>query len=59
MKQLDLAKGVGLSEQAISCYERGRTDPTTEIAGKISGMLGVAVHKIFPKYIKDIKGKKQ
>jgi len=55
MKQFDLAKEIGIKEQTISSYERGRTDPSPEIAIKISEILKFSVDDVFPGYIKNQK----
>ena len=41
MMQSELSELVGLSQQALSAYESGTRNPTTETAEKIARALGV------------------
>ena len=55
LRQLDLANKVGLSEQAISKYERGRAKPPIKTAIAIAKILGVDVKKVFPDIQETVK----
>ena len=51
MKQIDLAKRVGLSELAISTFETGRAKPSQKVALRIAKALSLKVRQIFPDII--------
>jgi len=48
MRQFDLARKLGCSEQIISHYETGRVKPSPKRAQKIAVILGVKVGDVFP-----------
>lgn len=43
----DLGNAVGVSRQAISSIERGKTKPNVETAKKLGGVLGFDWWKVF------------
>lgn len=45
---LELAEAVGVSEDQIYFYERGRTKPEREIALRIASALGLNADEAFP-----------
>lgn len=47
MSQCDLAKEVGLSQQAISTYENGERTPSVDTAKAIAKVLGFKWTKFF------------
>lgn len=53
MTQVELAERSGVSQQAISFYEIGRSYPTLDSAKKIADALGVTVDELI--IIKDAK----
>ena len=48
MRQFDIARQLGVTEQLISKWECGRAEPHIEQAVDISRILGVDPEKIFP-----------
>ena len=48
LRQFELAERLGISEVRISRIETGRTSPTSALAERISGVLGVSVDDVFP-----------
>lgn len=53
MTQVDLSERSGVSQQAISVYEVGRSFPTLDTAKKLASALGVTVDELI--IIKDAK----
>ena len=49
MRQFDIARQLGVTEQLISKWECGRSEPHIEQALDIARILGVVPEKIFPK----------
>lgn len=49
MRQFDIARQLGVTEQLISKWECGRSAPHVEQAVDIARILGVGPEKIFPK----------
>ena len=47
-RQFDLAKQLGVTEQLISKWECGRSEPHIEQAVNVARILGVEPEKIFP-----------
>lgn len=48
MRQFDLAQRLGVTEQAVSGYETGRTKLSIDRAVEIARVLGVEPKDIFP-----------
>jgi len=48
MRQFDIARQLGVTEQLISKWECGRSEPHIEQAVDIARILGVNPEKIFP-----------
>lgn len=48
INQADLAELIGISQQTLSKYERGRLVPTPDLQGRIAAILGVNRQDIFP-----------
>lgn len=48
MRQFDIARQLGVTEQLISKWESGRAEPHIEQAVDLSRILDVAPEKIFP-----------
>lgn len=53
MTQVDLSERSGVSQQAISVYEVGRSFPTLDTAKRLANALGVTVDELI--IIKDAK----
>lgn len=47
LRQEDLAARTGVSRQTIISIERGRYNPSLELAWKLSRMLGVTIEELF------------
>jgi putative transcriptional regulator len=47
MTQVQLAGALGVSQQRVSSWERGRAAPRDEIRGHIARILGVALDDLF------------
>jgi len=47
LRQEDLAASTGVSRQTIISIERGRYNPSLELAWKLSRMLGVTIEELF------------
>ena len=47
LRQEDLAERAGVSRQTIISVERGRYNPSLELAWKLSLMLGVTIEELF------------
>jgi putative transcriptional regulator len=47
LRQEDLAAGTGVSRQTIISIERGRYNPSLELAWKLAKMLGVTIEELF------------
>jgi putative transcriptional regulator len=47
LRQEDLAESTGVSRQTIISIERGRYNPSLELAWKLSRMLGVTIEELF------------
>ena len=47
LRQEDLAASAGVSRQTIISIERGRYNPSLELAWKLSRMLGVTIEELF------------
>ena len=52
LRQLDLARRLGMSEQGISNIETGRTTATIDRATQIAKILKVKLEDIFPDIFK-------
>jgi transcriptional regulator with XRE-family HTH domain len=48
MRQFDIARRLGVTEQLISKWECGRAEPHIEQAVDMARIIGVAPEKIFP-----------
>lgn len=48
MRQFDIARQLGVTEQLISKWECGRVEPHVEQAVDVARILGVDPSKIFP-----------
>jgi DNA-binding XRE family transcriptional regulator len=47
MSLQDVSNIVGISKQALSRYESGKTKPDSEFAGKIADALGTTTNNLF------------
>ncbi len=47
LRQEDLAAKTGVSRQTIISIERGRYNPSLELAWKLARMLGVTIEELF------------
>jgi putative transcriptional regulator len=47
LRQEDLAASVGVSRQTIISIERGRYNPSLQLAWKLSRALGVTIEELF------------
>lgn len=47
LRQEDLAERAGVSRQTIISIERGRYNPSLELAWRLSQMLGVTIEELF------------
>jgi putative transcriptional regulator len=47
LRQEDLAASTGVSRQTIISIERGRYNPSLELAWKLARMLGVTIEELF------------
>ncbi|MFC6827040.1 helix-turn-helix transcriptional regulator [Halopelagius fulvigenes] len=47
MSQADLAEAVGVSRQTINAIERGRYDPSLELAFKLAAHFGCRIEDVF------------
>jgi putative transcriptional regulator len=47
LRQEDLAASTGVSRQTIISIERGRYNPSLELAWKLATMLGVTIEELF------------
>ena len=47
LRQEDLAASTGVSRQTIISIERGRYNPSLELAWKLSRQLGVTIEELF------------
>ena len=47
LRQEDLAERTGVSRQTIISIERGRYNPSLELAWKLSKTLGVTIEELF------------
>ena len=47
LRQEDLAARTGVSRQTIISIERGRYNPSLELAWKLARMLGVTIEELF------------
>lgn len=46
-RQIDLAKKIGVTRQAFSCYELGIAKPSLDKAKMIADIFGVTIEDIF------------
>ena len=46
-RQVDLAKKIGVTRQAFSCYELGTAKPSLDKAKKLADILGCSIEEIF------------
>lgn len=47
LSQADLAEAVGVSRQTINAIERGRYDPSLELAFKLAGYFDCRIEDLF------------
>ena len=47
MRQLDLARAVGVTNSAVSLWEKGETSPTYKMSLKIAKALGMNARDLF------------
>lgn len=47
MTQQELAERVGVSRQTINAIERGKHQPSLELAFKIAGVFGETIDRVF------------
>lgn len=51
---LELAEQVGVTEDQIFFYERGRTKPTRDVALRIASALGMDAESAFPELFAEV-----